>query len=50
MVPVTVDPGTIRDDGDNVNEQAAACVTVNVDPEIVIVPVRLAPLVLAATL
>ena len=41
---------TISDEGENVYEQAALCVTVNVAPPIVIVPVRLEVPVFAATL
>jgi hypothetical protein len=49
IVPVVVDAGTISVVGENVYEQARFCVTVNVDPAIVIVPVRLVVPVFAAT-
>ena len=50
MVPVVSVAGTDRDEGDSVYEHDAACVTVNVALPIVIVPVRLAVVVFAATL
>lgn len=49
MVPVVVVAGTMSVVGENVYEQATFCVTVNVAPAMVIVPVRLPVSVFAAT-
>ena len=49
MVPVVVDAGTMSVVGENVYEQPTFWVTVNVDPAIVIVPLRLVVPVFAAT-
>jgi len=50
IVPVTVVAATISDVGARLIEQEPLCVTVNVPPATVIVPTRLAVVVLAATL
>ena len=49
IVPVAVEAASISEDGDTVYEQDALCVTVTVEPAIVIVPVRVAVPVFAAT-
>ena len=49
IVPVADDAASISDVGDTVYEHGALCVTVTVEPPMVIVPVRLAVPVFAAT-